>query len=142
MIRYRPGDQPLPKAGTGPSMHDLVCDDIRTRWAGGMIGTTPVAPVIEAVTASLQARKRIGFDRYGQLLQAGNGRDAVRDLREEVEDAVVYCRLLIEEGEFGGEHAAELAGMYDGLIAMLFRIRQMEHARAARVAAEKENPDD
>jgi hypothetical protein len=128
--RVRSGDQPLPQSGTGPSIHDLVCDDIRTRWAGGRIGNVPVAPAIDAVTASLQARKRLGFERYGRLLQAGNGRDAIRDLREEVEDAVVYCRQLIEEGDLTGEHWAELAVMYDGLIAMLFRVRQLEQARA------------
>lgn len=137
MIRYRPGDQPLPKAGTGPSMHDLVCDDIRARWASATIGTMRAAPSVEAVTASLQARKQVGLERYGQPLQCGNGRDALRDLREEAEDAVVYCRLLIEEGELG-EHRAELAVMYDGLIVMLFRIRQMEHARAERTAAQEE----
>jgi hypothetical protein len=35
----RPEDQPLPKPGTGPSMHDLVCADIPktsvSLWEGG-----------------------------------------------------------------------------------------------------------
>jgi hypothetical protein len=130
MTRYRPGDQPLPRPGSGPSMHDLVCDDIRARWASATIGAMRAAPSVEAVTASLQARKQVGLERYGQPLQCGNGRDSLRDLREETEDATVYCRLLIEDGDLTAGHQAELAVMYDGLIVMLFRIRQMENARA------------
>jgi hypothetical protein len=120
----RPEDQPLPKPGAGPSMHDLVCDDIRERWASGMLGRAPVAPSIDAVTASLQERKRLGLERYGEPLRAGNGRDALRDLREEIEDAVVYCRQVIEERGPHWERRANFAIMYDSLIAMLFRVRE------------------
>jgi hypothetical protein len=110
-------------------MHDLVCEDIRHRWASGSIGRAPVAPAIDAVCESLQARKRLGLERYGSVLQAGNGRDALRDLAEELNDAVVYCRQVIEEGGYGREQAASLAVMYDGLIAMLFRVREMREGR-------------
>jgi hypothetical protein len=123
--RRRPGDQPLPEPAGGPSMHDLVCEDIRTRWASGTIGAAPVAPAIRAVTAALQERKQLGLRRYGQLLQAGNGRDALRDLAEELQDAVVYCRQAIEEGKLPAEHAGV---MYDGLIAMLFRVAEAREA--------------
>lgn len=123
--RLRPGDQPLPEPGAGQSMHDLVCEDIRTRWASGSIGAAPVAPAIDAVCGSLQERKRIGLERYGQPLQSHNGRDALRDLREELEDATVYCRQVIEEGHLGPPfQRASFTVMYDGLIAMLFRVHE------------------
>lgn len=130
-FRLRPGDQPLPLAGSGPSMHDLVCDDIRRRWASGVIGGAPCAPAIAAVCASLQERKKLGLQRYGQPLQAHNGREALRDLGEELADAVVYCRQVIEEGRYDREEAATLAVMYDGLIAMLFRVGEMREAPRA-----------
>lgn len=127
-FRQRPGDQPLPRPASGPSMHDLVCDDIRTRWVNGSIDGTPVAPATEAVTAALEERKRLGLERYGQLLRAHNGRDALRDLGEEVADAVVYCRQVIEEGGLSREHLASMRIMYDALIASLFRVHEMREA--------------
>ena len=128
--RFRPGDQPLPLAGEGPSMHDLVCEDIRARWASGSIGTAPVAPAIDAVCGSLQERKRVGLERYGQPLQAHNGRDALRDLREELADAVVYCRQVIEEGRLDRDQAASMRIMHDALIASLFRVHEAQASRA------------
>lgn len=72
-------EQPLPTASTGPSMHDLAVEE-------------------------LAARKAIGLVRYGQPLQAMNGRDAVRDTIEELADGLAYAlqireerRLLLEE---------------------------------------------
>lgn len=132
MDERRPEDQPLPKPGAGPSMHDLVIEDIRDRWASATIDRTPVAPAIGAVTASLRERKRLGLERYGSALQAHNGRDALRDLREELEDAVVYCRQVIEEGRLDREQSARFAIMYDGLIAMLFRVRETHDELEAR----------
>jgi hypothetical protein len=111
-------------------MHDLVCEDIRTRWASGRIGAAPVAPAIDAVCGSLQERKRVGLERYGQPLQAHNGRDALRDLREELEDAAVYCRQVIEEGRLDRDQRASFAIMHDGLIAMLFRVHEAAEARS------------
>jgi hypothetical protein len=116
----RAGDQPLPSAGTGPSMHDLVCDDIRARC--GEFGYATASAAV--VTASLQARKRLGFERYGRLLQAHNERDALRDLREELEDAVVYARQVLEEDrlDHGGKASVRIA--YEALISMLFEVRE------------------
>lgn len=53
-------------------MHDLCCDD-------------------------MQARKALGIKRYGQALQANNGRDALRDHYEELLDACAYARQLLYE---------------------------------------------
>jgi len=66
------GTQPLPVPNDGPSMHDLVIQDI-------------------------QERKAFGLRKYGALLQVNNGRDALQDLYDELLDAIVYVRQLMEE---------------------------------------------
>lgn len=63
---------PMPVPNDGPSMHDLVCAD-------------------------MQQRKQFGLNRYGTLLQAHNGRDALQDAYEEALDLAVYLRQVIEE---------------------------------------------
>lgn len=73
MTRQRPGDQPLPVVHDDqPAIHDLV-------------------------VADLAGRKALGTERYGTPLQPHNGRDALRDLYEELLDAAVYVRQAIEE---------------------------------------------
>ena len=49
------------------------------------------------VVADMQARDRIGRERYGTPLQAGNGRDALVDAYQEALDQAVYLRQAIEE---------------------------------------------
>lgn len=61
---------PVPNGS--PSMHDLVADDLRRR-------------------------RDFGLRKYGTLLQAGNGRDALRDAYDEALDLAVYLRQAIEE---------------------------------------------
>jgi hypothetical protein len=64
--------QPEPIPNDGPSMHDLVIEDMKTR-------------------------KEFGLNKYGTTLQANNGRDALRDAYEEALDLTVYLRQLLEE---------------------------------------------
>jgi hypothetical protein len=70
--KTREGDQPLPEANTYPPIQTLVIKD-------------------------MEARKTIGLRRYGTLLQPFNGRDALRDLYEELLDATMYIRQVIYE---------------------------------------------
>jgi predicted HAD superfamily Cof-like phosphohydrolase len=49
------------------------------------------------VISDMQARDRIGRERYGTPLQAGNGRDALVDAYQEALDQAVYLRQAIEE---------------------------------------------
>jgi hypothetical protein len=49
------------------------------------------------VLDDMAARREVGIERYGTPLQPHNGRDALRDLYEELLDAVAYTRQLIEE---------------------------------------------
>lgn len=71
-------DQPTPVRSGRPSIHDLVSADIAER-------------------------KRVGLERYGTHLQAGNGRDALIDLYQEILDAACYARQLLEERDPGRE---------------------------------------
>lgn len=71
-LKERPGDQPLPTPNDNVSVQDQVL-------------------------AYIERRKAIGIERYGSALQANNGRDALRDLFEELVDAVNYAaQMLIE----------------------------------------------
>ena len=49
------------------------------------------------VIADITARREVGIQRYGTALQAGNGRDALRDAYEEALDLASYLRQAIEE---------------------------------------------
>lgn len=66
-FRLREGDQPLPEPNGTPHIHNAVADD-------------------------LMARQKVGIARYGQPLQAGNGRDPSQDAYEEVLDLAVYLK--------------------------------------------------
>ena len=67
-------EQPPPTPASGPAIADLVREDI-------------------------SGRDRLGVQRYGERLRAGNGRDALRDAYEEALDLAMYLRQLIEERE-------------------------------------------
>lgn len=71
-MKEREGDQPLPTVNDNPAIQGLVIADI-------------------------EARTQVGIQRYGTPLQAHNGRDALRDLYEELLDAANYTRQLLYE---------------------------------------------
>lgn len=71
-VRDPDHDQVAPVPNDGPSCHDLV-------------------------RADLEARKEFGFNKYQSLLQPFNGRSFLQDVYEELLDAAVYIRGLIEE---------------------------------------------
>jgi hypothetical protein len=65
-------EQPPPKSNDGPAILSLVAKD-------------------------MDARDRLGRDRYGMPLQPNNGRDALRDAYAEALDLCVYLRQAIYE---------------------------------------------
>lgn len=71
-LRQRAGDQPLPVRNDSRDIQSMVIDDIR-------------------------GRRELGIRRYGTALQPNNGRDALRDLYEELLDAVMYVRQVMAE---------------------------------------------
>lgn len=60
----------------------------------------PLLPSMHALVAQdFLDRGAYGERKYGTKLTALNGRDPLKDLYEELLDAVVYCRQMIEERE-------------------------------------------
>lgn len=58
----------------------------------------PEQPAIQdLVIADIEARKLVGLERYGTLLKAHNGRDALMDAYQEALDLCQYLRQAIEE---------------------------------------------
>jgi hypothetical protein len=115
-LRQRPGDQQLPVPNDGPSMHDLVIADLE-RW--------PVRESTrDAIRELLSERKRLGLERYGSLLQSGNGRDWMQDLREECADALVYARQGLEELG-GGPAYAEVWRAYRRILSALVHLQEI-----------------
>lgn len=53
--------------------------------------------VQDLVIADMQARKEVGLERYGTLLQAFNGRDSIMDAYQESLDLSVYLRQVMAE---------------------------------------------
>lgn len=53
--------------------------------------------VIGHVIADLREREKKGIQTYGTTLQTHNGRDALRDLYEELLDACQYLKQLMME---------------------------------------------
>lgn len=68
----RPEDQQMPVASSSPPMHDVAA-------------------------ALLESRKQLGIKRYGQPLQAFNGRNALQDVLEEALDVAAYSAQAIWE---------------------------------------------
>jgi hypothetical protein len=56
-------------------------------------------PVWDLVIEDMRKRDHFGRLKYNTPLQAGNGRDALRDAYEEALDLCVYLRCAIEERE-------------------------------------------
>ena len=65
-------DQPMPILNDGPIMQELVMGDMKSRL-------------------------KLGIERYGTGLQAGNGRDMLQDAYEEALDLCVYLRGVMYE---------------------------------------------
>lgn len=71
--------------------------------------------VQEMVLADIQARMQVGLERYGTLLQPGNGRDALRDAYEEALDLAMYLRQAIAERDTAPKRCASCHRRSDDL---------------------------
>lgn len=126
--------QPAPRANERCAIQDLVIADLRTgstqvtRHAEPRMGEDTYARVI----ADIQARKEIGLQRYGTLLQAFNGRDALLDAYQEALDLCQYLRQVKEEG------VTWIDVTYNNALLMMLHLRDVIEDRtneAARVTA-------
>ena len=79
-LKQREGDQPLPTTNNHPDIQSMVIADI-------------------------EARREVGISRYGTALQPFNGRDALRDLYEELLDGSMYVRQAMVERDAAVEVA-------------------------------------
>ena len=86
-------------SGTGPEYERLWKEHInRTATHEPKPVVHDGAPAIQdLVVVDIQARKAVGLKKYGTLLQAHNGRDALMDAYQEALDLVMYLRQVIEE---------------------------------------------
>jgi hypothetical protein len=117
----RKGDsQGLPKATTGPIAHELVQNDLQIHATGRYVedldelydslmdGAILVRSkmraaisegYVQTITSDLDARLKLGIERYGQPLQPFNGRNMLLDAYEEILDALVYLRAALYEAD-------------------------------------------
>jgi hypothetical protein len=72
--------------------------------------------VQELVIRDVQERMRVGMERYGTLLRPFNGRDALRDLYEELLDGAMYARQVLEEQKDVLPAAAEFGRLAEYLM--------------------------
>lgn len=100
-LKLRPGDQPLPIRNDEP---DIQCQ----------------------VIADIKERRQVGILRYGTALQPFNGRDALRDLYEELLDGAMYARQVMAEREHSRD---ELVGT---LLALRAQWEERRRALEAR----------
>lgn len=113
-LRARSGDQPLPTDGQ-QNVGTAVIKDIQNH-------PTYSPHETERVVADFNARIEIGIMRYGKPLQTFNGRNAVRDLYEELLDATHYAKQWHLETR---DPRAQL--VYWSLLQLVFDIRPMFH---------------
>jgi hypothetical protein len=69
-------------------------------------------PLVE----DFRARRALGESRYGTRLYAFNGRDAQRDLREELLDALVYAEQAGVEGKLPRERVSYIQDLIIGIL--------------------------
>lgn len=69
-----------------------------------MVNPAPIQnnnrPIYEMVIEDMKERAEHGKDIYGTYLQSFNGRDGLQDLYEELLDACVYIKQILEEKRF------------------------------------------
>ena len=66
---------------------------------------------LEGIAEDVEARIRIGERKYGKRLQSFNGRDALKDLYDEVLDSLNYSKQLEIEGKDDGSLFRQLVSL-------------------------------
>lgn len=124
--------QPAPRANDRPAIQDLVITDLRNRSVSLDRDPCINDRAYAGVVADIEARKEIGLQRYGTLLQAFNGRDALLDAYQEALDLCQYLRQVNEED---GEITVHIA--YGDAIRLTLNLRALieERTNEAGVAA-------
>jgi hypothetical protein len=115
--------EPDPVPNDSVSMHDLVIIDIQNYSIEIEEGhKNAFSDVVE----DLKDRRQFGLDKYGTLLQAGNGRNALLDAYQEVQDMLVYLKQAIVENNNKKNYVGyELLNIYSRTIQSAIRLRQL-----------------
>jgi hypothetical protein len=110
----------MPVRNSGPSIPDIVIDELVERaYLGGRR---------HDVAARVAERQQEGIRRYGTPLQAHNGRDALRDLDDEIVDAIQYARQAMAERDHNRPDDPDLPrlrALYDDLLHMACAVADM-----------------
>lgn len=91
MTTFRPGKSPLYCAHCEQARIMHMPEDMACVKHTEPVETWPI------VIKEMEARDRLGRERYGVPLTANNGRDALKDAYEEALDLCVYLRQVIYE---------------------------------------------
>jgi hypothetical protein len=96
--------EPAPIKNDGPSMHDLVIEDMQKEInAGVYLDSEDQRKVYhkywEDAKAEMLSRKEFGLKKYETILQAYNGREPINDMIDELGDALVYAKQSLIETE-------------------------------------------
>lgn len=70
-------------------------------------------PVCERVVEELLTRAKIGYVHYGRFLTPSNGRNALRDLLDELLDASMYVTQRLMEEEMSDEGEKESGHVHE-----------------------------
>lgn len=81
-------------------MEPMMEPTMKTNMPGASVQPAPspsAGDIWQSVIADMEARRRLGIERYGVPLQPNNGRDPLIDAYQEALDLAVYLRQAIEE---------------------------------------------
>lgn len=125
----RPGlnrAEPAPVANASVPIWELVIADMQQG----------IEPVWDLVIPVMRQRDQAGRAKYGQPLQAHNGRNAHIDALQEALDLAAYLRQIIEErGEHVGlvprDSGDILANTYHGVLDVIIILRELIEEREA-----------
>jgi hypothetical protein len=102
----REGGLTIPRSTTGQTppwqVASIIVKALRGRATSHEHQAQPVKhrhtkAIQDLVIEDIEARKKVGLERYGTLLHAHNGRDALMDAYQEALDLCQYLRQAIEE---------------------------------------------
>lgn len=109
--------EPPPVANDQEALWPKVQDDFRRALRHFPAHQT------ERVLADMRERDAQGRAKYSVALQPHNGRDAVVDLYQELLDASVYAKQILEERS--SNEPWQVRSLYDYLLGHLVQIRQL-----------------
>lgn len=92
-------------------------------------------PIYEKVIEDIRARVAVGVERYGTPLQANNGRDPRVDLYQELLDATMYVRQMLDEHDKLKQTASDMITQILYLEAERDTLRLRHNAAITEVAA-------